>query len=98
MAVLRLFLEADDAVILVDLDHAEAAGLLGGDLDGRDGHVGAVLAMPFDHQVVIHLVDVITGQDQAVLGRLGDDRLDVLEDRRPWCPDTSPRVPASSAG
>ena len=34
--------------------------------------------MPLQHQAVIHLVDVVAGEDQHVLGLLRPDRVNVL--------------------
>ena len=34
-----------------------------------DGHVGAVAAVGPDERVVVHLVDVVAGQDQDDVGR-----------------------------
>ena len=36
--------------------------------------------MPVEHLAVVHLVDVVAGEDQGMLGRFGLDALDVLED------------------
>src|SRR5712692_4844101 len=49
----RLFLEADDAPILVGLNHTELFGGLGGEyFDGADGDVGAGVAMLLEHAAV----------------------------------------------
>ena len=37
-------------------------------------------AMPVEHLAVVHLVDVVAGEDQDVLGRFGLDALEILED------------------
>ena len=81
VAVLRLLLEAHDAVVLVDLGHAEARGFLRRHLDGGDGDVGLVRAVPVQHLAVVHLVDVVAGEDQGLLGRFRFDALEILEDR-----------------
>ena len=75
---LRLFLEAQHPVVVVDFHDAEAGHLAGIDLDGGQGHVGAGLVVPLQHQAVIHLVDVVAGEDQHVLGLLRPDRVNVL--------------------
>ena len=65
IAVLGLLLEAGDAEILVDLGDAEAAGFVGRHLDGGEGDVGIVPAVPVHHLVVVHLIDVVAGEDQG---------------------------------
>ena len=59
--MLRLFFEAYDAVVLVDLSHAEADGFLDGSLDSGDGDIGLALVMPVEHFPVIHLINMIAG-------------------------------------
>ncbi len=66
VAVLRLFFEADHAVVLVDFGDSEAAGLFRWHLDGGDGDVGFVLAVPVQHLAVVHLIDVVAGEDQGL--------------------------------
>src|SRR5262249_34339562 len=63
-AVPRLLFEAGDPVIGSDLEHAEAAGFGGGHTNGGDGDVGPVRAVPGDHFAVVHLIDVIAGENQ----------------------------------
>src|SRR6266481_2498464 len=75
------FLEADDAPILIDLNHAELLScLLHGNLDGADSHIGAGVHMPLKHLGVIHLIDVIAGENEDEFGALAADRVDVLVD------------------
>src|SRR5260370_30456714 len=77
----RLFLEADDAPILVGLNHAELFGGLGGEyFDGADGDVGAGVAMVLEHAAVIHFVNVIAGKDKDELRTLTADGINVLVD------------------
>ena len=40
----------------------------------------SLLPVPVHHLVVVHLIDVIAGEDQRLLGRFGLDALEVLED------------------
>src|SRR6267143_1203395 len=77
----RLFLEADDAPILVGLNHAELLGSLGGwYFDGRDGDLGAGVAVLLEHAAVVHLVDVIAGEDEDEFRALAADGVDILVD------------------
>jgi len=74
-----LFLETDDAPILIDFDHAELlGGLWYGNLDNADGNIGAGVHVLIKHLGVIHLVDVIAGEDENELGPLATDGVDVL--------------------
>ena len=66
--------------LAVDFDDAEMIGLLGIDQDGGQSDVGAGVAVLLQHQLVIHLVDVVAGEDEHVLGLLGADGVDVLVD------------------
>ena len=72
--------EAGDLARLRDLDDAELGDLVGRDGQGGDGDVGAGVAVLLLHQGVVHLVDVVAGEDEDVLGLFGADGVDVLED------------------
>ena len=58
--------KVDDAVLVVDMHDAEAGGLHARHLEAADGHIGAAVDMLLQHQLVVHLVDVIAGQDDDV--------------------------------
>ncbi len=79
-AVCRLLLESDDAVLVVDIGDAEARGFLGRYQGRGNGDVGRVLLVPGDHVAVVHLIDVIAGEDDRVTGVFGFDALEILED------------------
>ena len=49
--------------LLVDMHHAEAGRLHARHLEAADGHVGARVDMLPQHDLVVHLVDVVAGQD-----------------------------------
>ena len=53
--------------VAVDCHHAEAGRLHARHLDAADGHVGALLDVLLQHQLVVHLVDVVAGQDDDVV-------------------------------
>ena len=76
-----LFQERDDAVVLVDVHDAEGGGLRLRDLDARDRHVGAFAHVLVQHLLVVHLVDVVAGQDDQVFRRIALDDVEVLVDR-----------------
>ena len=81
MGFLRLLLEADHAARFVDLDHAELPGGVGLYPQRADRQVGRVLDVVFDQPHVVHLVDVVAGQDHHVLRPFLFDGVDVLVDR-----------------
>ena len=74
-----LFLEADDPPVRVGFDHAEAARrFLRRNLEGRHGHIGSGIHMLLKHFLVIHLVDVVAGQNDDVARVLATDGINVL--------------------
>jgi len=77
---LGLLDEAGDLAVLGDLDDAKLGNFVGGDGQGGEGDVGAGVAVLLLHAGVVHLVDVVAGEDEDVLGLLGTDGVDVLED------------------
>ena len=76
----RLLEEGDDAVVVVDMHHAEAPRLLARHLEAADGDVGAALDVLLQHQLVVHPVDVVAGEDDDVARRVARDDVEVLED------------------
>ena len=55
----------------------------------RDRHVGALAPVLLDERAVVHLVDVVAGEDEHDVGAGLADGLDVLERRRRPCRDTT---------
>ncbi len=86
--VLGLLQEAGDPLAVIDPHDAELARLQARYRQAGDRQVGPVFAVVVDHPGVIHLVNVVAGQDQRVAGRGLLDRVDVLVDRvgRPLIP------------
>ena len=78
--VLGLLEEPGDAVLIVHLQHAEAAGFFRGDLEHRQRRAGAAILVEAQHLRVVHLVDVIAGQHDQVLRVLAENRVQVLID------------------
>ena len=74
----RLLQEVDDPVLGVDVHHAEAGRLQPRHLQAADRDVGARADVLADHQRVVHLVDVVAGQDHHVVRVVARDDLDVL--------------------
>jgi hypothetical protein len=78
--LLGLFDEAGDFAGAFDLDDAEVGDLVGGDGEGGKGDVRSGVAVLLEHEGVVHLVDVVAGEDEDVLGLFRADGVDVLED------------------
>ncbi len=76
-----LLLEAGDAALLVDLEHAETARLGQGHLDGGEGEAGRAGDVHVEHLAVVHLVDVVARQHDHEARLLPLDRVEVLVDR-----------------
>ena len=68
---------------------AEGARLGDRHLDAGDGDVGAVVDVLHQHALVVHLVDVVAGEDDEVLRPVAVDDVDVLETPRRRCPRTT---------
>ena len=64
----RLLQEAGDPPGVVDRHDAELPGLRPGHRQAGDGQVGPVVAVEVDHPRVVHLVDVVAGQDHVSRG------------------------------
>ncbi len=80
LGLARLLLPLSHRVAVVEREDAEAMGILDGHrLDG-DGHVGALAAVLLDERPVVHLVDVVTGEDEH------DVRARLLGWHRGWPP------------
>ena len=65
--ILRLLDEVGDEAVRIDRHHAECGGVLARHVDAGDGDFATVLDMIGEREGVVHLVDVVTGQDDDVL-------------------------------
>ena len=74
----RLLDKGQDLVVGVDMHHAEARSLLARHFEAADGDVGALLHMLLQHLLIVHLVDVIAGQQHDELRIVALDDVDVL--------------------
>src|ERR1700678_3392019 len=79
--MLPLLQKACNAMLTVDVDHAEMArfGWIGG--QSRDRDIGASVLMLFEHTPVIHLVNMVAGEDEHILRLFRTNGIDVLIDR-----------------
>ena len=62
----RFFLELINPVVFIRVHDAEPAGFLQCDFQDRDGYIGVVFLVIIQHLAVIHLVDMVSGQDQNI--------------------------------
>ena len=77
----RLLDESDVVVLGVDMHDTETGRLHARHFEAADGDVGAGIDVLAQHHLVVHLVDVIAGEDHHVFGPVGLDDVDVLVDR-----------------
>jgi hypothetical protein len=63
--------ELGDVAGVVDGHHAKGVGVAAGHLDAAHGDLAAALHVVAQHHPVVHLVHMVAGQDQDVLGRAG---------------------------
>ena len=71
----------DDPIVVVDVHHAEGAGIQARHFDTADRYVGTRLDVLLQHLLVIHLVDVIAREQHDELRRVARDDIDVLVNR-----------------
>ncbi len=75
-----LLLKFVDGVVLIHVHDAEAGGLLHGDLQHRDGGGSLLGLVVGQHLSVVHLINVVTGQNQHIVGIVLVDEVDILID------------------
>ena len=80
LGLLGLLFELDDAVLSVGVHDTEAGGFLPRHGTNGDSGVSTLLDMVLQHGIVVHLVNVVTGQDQHVIGIILLDEGHVLVD------------------
>src|SRR5262245_27737571 len=74
------FFKADDPLIGVHLHDAELAGRNGIGPESTDGDIGADVDVVLHHRLVVHLVDVVAGEDDDVFRPLLFEDVNVLID------------------
>jgi len=75
-----LLLKLVDGVVFIHVHDAEAGGLLHGDLQHRDGGGGLLGLVVGQHLGIVHLIDMVAGQDQHIIRIVLVDEVDVLID------------------
>jgi hypothetical protein len=79
--ILGLLKEGGDAIGGIHSHDTEAGGLQAWNFETADSHVRAGLDMLPQHQFVIHLVDMVAGENDNVLRAVARDDVYVLKDR-----------------
>ena len=80
LGLLGLLLELNNVVLAVHGHDAEAGSLIPGHLQHGDGAGGLGLLVGLQHPVVVHLVNVVAGEDHHVLRVIHVHKADVLID------------------
>jgi len=78
--LLGFFFEADDLAGAAYFDDTEGGDLGGRDGQSGDGDVGVGVDVALHHESVVHLVNVVAGEDEDILWFFGADGVDVLVD------------------
>ena len=81
LGLLGLLLPLDDPVVLVHGEDAHARRLGERDAADRDRDVGPVAPMGGDERLVVHLVDVVAGEDEDRVRRVVLEDVEVAQDR-----------------
>ena len=76
--VFRLFQEGQDAPGLVHIHDAKGGGFHARHGQAADGHIRAGIDMLAQHDLVIHLVDMVARQDHHIFDAIAVDDIDVL--------------------
>ena len=63
----RLFFKVRDLTVLIGDHHAEAAGFLNRDRHAGNGNIRFVRLVEIEHNLIIHLIDVVAAQDQDII-------------------------------
>ena len=79
LGLFRLLLPVDDAVGLVERQDAHPRRIGQRNAANRDRHVGTAPAVGSEERRVVHLVDVVAGQDEDRVGGIVLDLIEVLE-------------------
>ena len=89
LGLLGLLLPVDDPVLVVEREDAHPRRL--GERHPADGdrHVGAVAAVGGHERLVVHLVDVVAGEDEDRVRRLVLEDVQVAQDRVGGARDTT---------
>ena len=74
-------LEFQDAVVLIGIHNAEAAGLIQRHVQNGNGTVRTRFLMLLQHLAVVHFIDMVTGQNQHVVRIITVDEIQILIDR-----------------
>ena len=76
--MLGLLFKLEDGAVFPGVHDAEAAGLFHGDGADGDGAVGLVFLVEAEHFGVVHLIDVVAGEDQHLVGVIAVNEANIL--------------------
>ena len=77
--MLRLLFEVDDAVRLIRDHDAETACFLHGNRHDGDGDIRLIGFVIIQHDLIIHLVDMVAGKNKDIVRIIGVNEFDILE-------------------
>ena len=75
-----LLFEFIDAAVLIGIHDTEAARLLDRHIDNGDGGGSVHLLVVVEHGAIVHLIDVVAGEDEHIVGIIAVDEVEVLVD------------------
>ena len=91
MGLFRFLIEAQDSSILIHRDDSEAVGVGQRGFNRADDRIRLLLDQQVVHVGIVHLVDVITGQDQQKFGHIIVEQEEILIHRVGGALDTNLR-------
>ena len=78
--VFRLLMKGNDPVFLIHRHHAERSCLFETDRQTGDGQLGSGVVVVLQHRGIVHSVDVISRENQRILGAASLQQVEVLVD------------------
>ena len=79
--VSRLLYKVRNPQVLIDVDHAESMGLFDRNIDCADHGIGIFGDQPMEHFHIVHLVDMVAGEDEHIVRLFVVEQEEVLIDR-----------------
>ncbi len=76
--MLRLLLKLCDVTVSIGIHDTEAAGLLHRNPNHRNGRICLVLLVERKHLVVVHLINMVAGEDQNIIRIILIDEVNIL--------------------
>ena len=76
--LLRFFMELNDLILGVRLHDAKPVRFLDRHRHDGDGQVSALTLMEVQHRAVVHLIDVVAGENQCGVGVVFGEEVQIL--------------------